>query len=265
RLDALLAGVTTVRTRLREDVARLLGRPPVTAPVRAWVTDLQAAIVALDGQAAAREVHRRVREAVGLELGLLFEEAVGGTWSVRSDPAYLDQGTFVIATWAPMQVVDNVMASSPATMLADVLEDEIEGFRELLPARDAGPVGTWWAIVPPGRAVPLARLASRTDYLDGTTARMDAEQLVLDIDDPITGRLTRVHVRLRQEDVEPVLAGLSPEVDVAPWGEAREQYVIVWDLAYTDEAYNTVLIFAEMLRAECGALIVDAATGQRPR
>ncbi|MEO0605026.1 MAG: hypothetical protein AAF211_26585 [Myxococcota bacterium] len=183
---------------------------------------------------------------------------------MRTDPGYLDRGAFVVGTWAPMQVVDNVTASSPEGMLADVLEDEIEGFREMSPATFVGPVGTWLAIVPPGRAVPLEGFAARTDYLDGTTARMQGEHLVLDIDDPISGRRTRVVVSLVEEDGEPVVEGLPPEIDAAPWRGARQQYTIVWELEYTDEAYNTVLIFAESLVAECGALVVDSATRNRP-
>lgn len=262
RLDALLADAQSIATTLRDDVASLLGRA-AGPPVRPWVTDLQAAIVALDTRHAPRAVRRRVREAVTFELGRLFREAAGGDWSVRSNPAYVDWGQFVVGTWSPSQVVDNVVVSSPPTMLVDVLEDEIAGFAEASP-----PVGVWLALCPPGRAVPLSSYASRTDYLEGTTPRMDGDRLVLHIVDPLTGRSTRVTVTQLAgdavaEEARDLLATLPPELGVT-WRGARERYEIAWDPEFTDEAYNPVLTFAEALVTDCGALIVDAATGTLP-
>jgi hypothetical protein len=134
--------------------------------------------------------------------------------------------------------------------------------------------GTWFAYCERSRVLPLDQLAQRLSAVTGHAARLDQSNLlVIAVHDSMTGNDADVSVTLdigshvRAETAEladDLVAGkhnIDPGVpvpDAEALRSADARYELTWDLRFSDEVYNTLIVLAELLIEECRAIVYDA-------
>lgn len=247
----LIEREAALRAQLEQDVGFVLDRP-----LQDFANDVQAAVIG-----APADLQRRVRVGATIALGEAVR-AHGGAWAVHEVAP--DVGRFAVGDWRPGRLVDDLDPADPPHRVAEAVANAIAAHRRS-PA-PGEPRGTYVALCPRGRARPLAELVP-TDLPDGTTVHVDGEQLRFDIDDPFSGRQTTVWVTVRSDVADlrdDVLDQLPSNVDPRPWADADRIYEVAWPLEFSDEAYNEVLLFAERLERDCGALVFDPGMGRFP-
>jgi hypothetical protein len=137
--------------------------------------------------------------------------------------------------------------------------------------------GIWLAYCARARLLPLDAIARRLAPDPEITIRLESDVLIAAVDDSLTGHSTEItvgidtgaHVRLEAAEVAARLASGRLTADEGVPTPDREalagadcRYELRWDLRFSDETYNAMLVIAGVVMQECGAIVYDV-TNQR--
>lgn len=125
-------------------------------------------------------------------------------------------------------------------------------------------VGTWFALCPAGRVVEIGELASRLGFLPQERPRVVHGQLHVEIDDELTGgtgelivSLSRApHVLQEAAEFAELYGATRPDREQIATCAAR--YELTWDVAHSQEVYETLLLVTGKLAKLCGAVIFNS-------
>jgi hypothetical protein len=122
--------------------------------------------------------------------------------------------------------------------------------------------GTWFAMVSSKRAIEIPALAKQLKFIEGESAKVDGNDLVVTVDDDLSGKGSfTIHLSKAKSVLTEAreLAERKGEgrADRAEIAKLDARYELSWARKDSDAVYDTLLTVASKLKKLTGAVIYN--------